>query len=48
MAGIAYVIENYGIIYNKDLLEKAGYTAEDITDFDSFKNGSGRHHGKKG
>ena len=37
MAGIAYVIENYGIIYNKDLLEKAGYTAEDITDFDSFK-----------
>ena len=37
MAGIAYVIENYGIIYNKALLEKAGYTAEDITDFDSFK-----------
>ena len=30
MAGIAYVIENYGIIYNKDLLEKAGYTADDI------------------
>nr|WP_326167647.1 ABC transporter substrate-binding protein [uncultured Lachnoclostridium sp.] len=37
MAGIAYVIENYGIIYNKDLLEKVGYTADDITDFDSFK-----------
>ena len=37
MAGIAYVIENYGIIYNKGLLEKAGYTADDITDFDSFK-----------
>lgn len=37
MAGIAYVIENYGIIYNKALLEEAGYTAEDITDFDSFK-----------
>ena len=37
MAGIAYVIENYGIIYNKALLEKAGYTADDITDFDSFK-----------
>nr|WP_317379778.1 ABC transporter substrate-binding protein [uncultured Faecalimonas sp.] len=37
MVGIAYVIENYGIIYNKALLEKAGYTAEDITDFDSFK-----------
>ena len=37
MAGIAYVIENYGIIYNKALLEKAGYTADDITNFDSFK-----------
>lgn len=37
MAGIAYVIENYGIIYNKSLLEKAGYSAEDITDFESFK-----------
>ena len=36
-AGIAYVIENYGIIYNKSLLEKAGYTADDITDFDSLK-----------
>ncbi|MGN1266959.1 MAG: ABC transporter substrate-binding protein [Dorea sp.] len=35
--GIAYVIENYGIIYNKALLEEAGYTAEDITNFDSFK-----------
>ena len=38
MAGIAYVIENYGIIYNKGLLEKAGYSAKDITNFDSFKN----------
>lgn len=37
MNGIAYVIENYGIIYNKALLEKAGYSAEDITNFDSFK-----------
>ncbi len=37
MAGIAYVVENYGIIYNKALLEEAGYTADDITDFDSFK-----------
>ncbi len=37
MAGIAYVIENYGIIYNKALLEEAGYTAEDITNFDSLK-----------
>ena len=38
MAGIAYVIENYGIIYNKGLLKKAGYSAEDITNFDSLKN----------
>ena len=37
MAGIAYVIENYVIIYNKALLEKAGYSAEDITGFESFK-----------
>ena len=37
MSGIAYVIENYGIIYNKALLEEAGYSADDITDFDSFK-----------
>ena len=35
--GIAYVIESYGIIYNKKLLEDAGYTAEDITDFESLK-----------
>ena len=34
---IAYVIETYGIIYNKALLEKAGYTAEDITSFDTLK-----------
>lgn len=37
VASIAYCIENYGIIYNKALLEEAGYTADDITDFDSFK-----------
>ncbi len=35
--GIAYVVETYGIITNKALLEKAGYKVEDITDFDSFK-----------
>ena len=35
--GVAYVVENYGIIYNKVLLEEAGYTADDITGFDSFK-----------
>ena len=28
--GIAYVIESYGLIVNKTLLEKAGYTIDDI------------------
>lgn len=37
MAGIAYVIETYGIIYNKKLLNEAGYTAEDIKSFADLK-----------
>ena len=35
--GIAYVIETYGIIYNKELLKKAGYGPEDITSFADLK-----------
>ena len=35
--GIAYVIESYGIITNKKLLEKAGYKVEDINSFDTLK-----------
>ncbi len=35
--GIAYVVETYGIIANTKLLEKAGYTAADITNFESLK-----------
>ena len=35
--GIAYVIESYGIIANKALLEKAGYAAEDINSFETLK-----------
>lgn len=35
--GIAYVIESYGLIYNKDLLKQAGYSESDITNFDSLK-----------
>lgn len=31
--GVGYVIETYGIIANTKLLEKAGYKAEDITNF---------------
>lgn len=37
MYGIAYVIESYGIIVNKTLLEKAGYAVEDIQSFDDLK-----------
>ena len=37
VAGIAYVVETYGIIYNKALLEKAGYTQDDIKGFDDLK-----------
>ena len=37
MAGIAYVIETYGIIYNKELLKKAGYNPEDIKSFEDLK-----------
>ena len=35
--GIAYVIESYGIIANKALLEKAGYAVEDINSFETLK-----------
>ena len=34
---IAYLIESYGIITNKTLLEKAGYTVEDIQSFEDLK-----------
>ena len=35
--GIAYVVESYGIITNKALLEEAGYTVEDIQSFEDLK-----------
>ena len=34
---IGWIYESYGIIVNTALLEEAGYTLEDITDFDSLK-----------
>ncbi len=37
VAGIAYVIESYGIITNAELLEKAGYTVDDIKSFADLK-----------
>lgn len=35
--GVAYLFENYGLITNTALLEKAGYTVADITNFESLK-----------
>lgn len=37
IAGISYVIETYGIIYNKQLLAQAGYTEADIKNFAGLK-----------
>ncbi|MBO5237529.1 MAG: ABC transporter substrate-binding protein [Lachnospiraceae bacterium] len=37
VAGIGYVIESYGIIYNKTLLSEAGYTEDDINNFEDLK-----------
>ena len=37
VAGIAYVIESYGIITNTELLDKAGYKVDDIKSFDDLK-----------
>ena len=37
VAGIAYVIESYGIIVNKTLLQQAGYAVEDIQSFEDLK-----------
>ena len=35
--GIGYVIESYGLITNKTLLEKAGYSVDDIKSFADLK-----------
>ncbi|WP_290714697.1 ABC transporter substrate-binding protein [Anaerotignum sp.] len=37
VAGIAYVIESYGIIANKTLLAKAGHSVDEITSFETLK-----------
>ena len=36
-AAIAYAVESYGIITNVELLEKAGYTTDDIQSFEDLK-----------
>ena len=38
VAGIAYVIESYGIIVNNTLLAEAGYSTDDISSFEDLKN----------
>lgn len=35
--GIAYVVESYGLIVNKTLLDQAGYSIADIKSFDDLK-----------
>lgn len=37
VAGIAYVVESYGLIVNKTLLKKAGYKVEDVNGFAQLK-----------
>ncbi|MDD7174414.1 MAG: ABC transporter substrate-binding protein [Clostridiales bacterium] len=46
--GIAYVIETYGIIANTKLLEKAGYTVADITNFETLKKVADDIQARKG
>ena len=43
----AYVVETYGIITNKALLDKAGYKVEDITNFESLKKVADDIHARK-
>lgn len=38
VCGVAYAIETYGIIVNRDLLEKAGYDINDITSLYELQN----------
>ena len=37
IAGVGYCTETYGLIYNKALLKKAGYTQDDIKSFADLK-----------
>ena len=47
VAGIGYVIESYGIIANKTLLEKAGYSVDDIKSFADLKKVAEDIQGRK-
>lgn len=48
LCSIGYCYECYGIITNKALLEKAGYTIEDITNFESLKTVAEDIHARAG
>ncbi|MCL2013965.1 MAG: ABC transporter substrate-binding protein [Oscillospiraceae bacterium] len=37
IAALGYVVETYGIIYNKKLLQQAGYTQDDVKNFADLK-----------
>ena len=45
---IAYCLETYGIIVNKALLEQAGHSLNEITDFDSLKAVADDIHARAG
>ena len=46
--GVAYVVETYVIIANTKLLEKAGYTVADITNFETLKKVADDIQARKG
>ncbi len=46
--GVAYVVETYGIITNKALLEKAGHTLDEITNFETLKTVADDIHARAG
>ncbi len=45
---VGYCYEAYGIIVNKTLLDKAGYTLDDIRDFESLKKVADDIHARSG
>ena len=46
--GIGYVLETYGIIVNKTLLEQSGHKLDEITNFDTLKAVADDIHAKAG
>ncbi len=48
LASIGYCYEAYGIIVNPDLLQQAGYSVDDIKNFDSLKKAAEDIHARAG